>query len=52
MEVGRETICVTARDGGVIEVSDEGPGIPESQRERIFEPFYLLHPVPGAQVWA
>jgi len=41
---GQGTICVTARDGGVIEVSDEGPGIPESERERIFEPFYRLHP--------
>ncbi len=25
---------------GSIEVSDRGPGVPESERERIFEPFY------------
>ncbi|MES2508406.1 MAG: ATP-binding protein [Pseudomonadota bacterium] len=29
----------------VIRVNDRGPGVPESQRERIFEPFYRL---PGA----
>ena len=27
-------------------VADRGPGVPESERERIFEPFYRL---PGAQ---
>jgi signal transduction histidine kinase len=29
----------------VIRVNDQGPGVPEAQRERIFEPFYRL---PGA----
>ena len=30
-----------ARTGGVlVEVSDDGPGIPDDVRERIFEPFY------------
>jgi signal transduction histidine kinase len=28
----------------VIEVQDEGDGVPASERERIFEPFYRLHP--------
>ena len=33
-----------ARDGGfaVIKVCDRGPGVPEAERERIFEPFYRL----------
>ena len=29
----------------VIKVNDRGPGVPEAERERIFEPFYRL---PGA----
>lgn len=35
------------REGGfaVLRVNDRGPGVPPSQRERIFEPFYRL---PGA----
>ena len=35
------------REGGqaVVRVSDHGPGVPPSERERIFEPFYRL---PGA----
>jgi signal transduction histidine kinase len=32
-------------DAAVLRVSDRGPGVPPSQRERIFEPFYRL---PGA----
>jgi signal transduction histidine kinase len=26
--------------GAVVRVSDRGPGVPEGERERIFEPFY------------
>lgn len=40
------TIRVSARrraDAVVIEVSDEGPGIPESDREKVFDPFYRVH---------
>ncbi|WP_053251407.1 sensor histidine kinase [Ensifer adhaerens] len=37
-------ISVHVEHGGIIEVSDEGPGIPESERERIFEPFHRLQP--------
>lgn len=32
------------RDGGlaIIDIDDEGPGIPEAELERVFEPFYRL----------
>jgi two-component system, OmpR family, sensor kinase len=40
---GRQgTILVEATNPGVIEVSDEGPGIPELEREHIFEPFHRV----------
>ncbi len=46
---GAETgVTVSLRrevDGVRLQVCDQGPGIPEDQRERIFEPFYRL---PGA----
>lgn len=41
-KAGRITIGV--RPPAVIEVLDEGGGVPASERERIFEPFYRLHP--------
>jgi len=33
-----------ARTGNVVQVvvEDDGPGIPDAERERIFEPFYRL----------
>jgi signal transduction histidine kinase len=38
---GRVTVVARANGGGsIIEVSDEGPGIPEAERARVFERFY------------
>ena len=36
-------VAVGRRDGGaVVRVCDRGPGVPDAERERIFEPFYRL----------
>ncbi|MBD9628183.1 HAMP domain-containing histidine kinase [Ensifer sp. ENS06] len=40
----RGDIIIRVGPGGVIEVSDDGPGVPLAEREQIFEPFYRLHP--------
>jgi signal transduction histidine kinase len=37
-----KTADTTKGDRAVLEVRDQGPGIPEDERERIFEPFYRL----------
>ncbi|MCC6474814.1 MAG: sensor histidine kinase [Burkholderiales bacterium] len=40
---GTVTVRTRAQDGqAVIEVEDDGPGIPESEREKIFERFYRI----------
>ena len=35
-----EVHVARARSGAALSVADRGPGVPESERERIFEPFY------------
>ncbi|MDP1748454.1 MAG: HAMP domain-containing sensor histidine kinase [Reyranella sp.] len=40
---GPVAVSVTQERGrAVLEVSDHGPGVPEAERQRIFEPFYRL----------
>lgn len=40
----RGAIVVRVERNGVIEICDDSPGVPEAERERIFEPFYRLKP--------
>ncbi|HEX5091686.1 MAG TPA: ATP-binding protein, partial [Burkholderiales bacterium] len=45
---GRVTVRVLCRAGDtVIEVEDDGPGIPAAERERVFERFYRVPGTPG-----
>ncbi len=43
----RELVITTTRSGeGIeVEIADTGPGIPEDQRHRVFEPFFTTRPV-------
>lgn len=40
----RGRILIEVMKDGTVEVSDEGPGIPVDQREKVFEPFYRIVP--------
>lgn len=41
---GKGNITIRIDRRAIIEVTDEGPGVPVAERERIFEPFHRLHP--------
>jgi signal transduction histidine kinase len=41
---GRGLITVDVCVDGGFAVSDQGPGIPEQERQRVFEPFYRVRP--------
>ena len=42
-EGGEVTVRIYSdRENDVIEVVDNGPGIPDSERKRVFEPFYRI----------
>ena len=46
-----KVVLAATNESVVLAVEDGGPGIPESEREKIFAPFYRLTPAPGAPAW-
>ena len=45
---GRITVRLTPGPAPVLSVEDEGPGIPEAERERVLERFYRIAGTPGS----
>ena len=45
---GRITVRLTPAPAPVLSVEDEGPGIPEAERERVLERFYRIAGTPGS----
>ncbi len=41
-EGGKVTLRLYEEEGAVIEIVDNGPGIPEAERARVFHPFYRM----------
>jgi len=41
---GSGSIVIRIERDGTLEVSDEGPGVPPDERDKIFEPFYRVRP--------
>jgi signal transduction histidine kinase len=44
---GMTTIWVNISSAGLVTVEDDGAGIPEEERERVFEPFHRLNSAPS-----
>ncbi|WP_019936746.1 HAMP domain-containing sensor histidine kinase [Bordetella sp. FB-8] len=41
-ERGHVTLHISAENGGLLEIRDTGPGIPEAERRRVFDAFYRI----------